>query len=132
VQLDRVRRAADYCSDILTNGWQEAVAEQATDYVTEATWNRLFRGRRGKRCKALAKIAAAILAGKEKTHDIIRLAVGSFLSFTGADKPAQAFAGELASKIPLPTDVKFIAVARAVQVTGVLLCVANGNDVGGS
>jgi len=41
----------------------------------------------------------------------------------------QVFARELASKLPLPSDAKLIAVARGLQITGVLLCVFDGRDL---
>lgn len=47
----------------------------------------------------------------------------------GAGGAAQAFARELASNIPLPTDAKMIAVARGVQIAGILLCVIDGRDL---
>ena len=47
----------------------------------------------------------------------------------GAGGAAQAFARELASSIPLPTDAKMIAVARGVQIAGILLCVMDGRDL---
>jgi hypothetical protein len=47
----------------------------------------------------------------------------------GAGDAAQAFADELASNIPLPIDAKMIAVARGVQVAGILLCVMDNRDL---
>jgi hypothetical protein len=47
----------------------------------------------------------------------------------GAGEAAQAFAEELASNIPLPIDAKMIAVARGVQIAGVLLCVMDNRNL---
>lgn len=47
----------------------------------------------------------------------------------GAGAPARAFAEELASSVPLPVDVKIIAVARGVQVAGILLCLMDNRDL---
>jgi hypothetical protein len=47
----------------------------------------------------------------------------------GVGGPARDFAEELASNIPLPIDVKMIAVARGVQVAGILLCVMDNRDL---
>jgi hypothetical protein len=59
--------------------------------------------------------------------------VGSFAgwltSLIGGDEVTKAFARELATRIPLPPDARLVAVARGLQVTGVLLCVANGDDL---
>jgi len=45
----RVESAAVFCADAVDGTWQEAVAERATDYVVEATWDRLARWHRGRR-----------------------------------------------------------------------------------
>jgi hypothetical protein len=47
----------------------------------------------------------------------------------GASDPAQAFFRELMSSIPLPIDAKMIAVARGVQIAGILLCVMDNRDL---
>lgn len=47
----------------------------------------------------------------------------------GFSDAAQAFADELASNIPLPTDAKMIVVARGVQVAGILLCIMDNRDL---
>lgn len=114
---------------MLTDGWQETVAERASTYVTDSTWQQLFRGRRRRRCKILAGIANAVLAGKKKLHDLVGWVASWLASTFGAGRVAQAFVRELASNIPLPPDAKLVAVARGAQVTGVLLCLANGDDV---
>lgn len=54
---------------------------------------------------------------------------GWVASVIGGDNVTQTFARELAAKIPLPPDAKLVAVARGLQVTGVLLCVTNGDDL---
>jgi hypothetical protein len=125
----RIEEAAEACSDVLTDGWRGTVAARASDYVTETTWRRMFGGRRRRRCRLLAELASTILAGKRKLHDL----VGSFASwiaaFAGAGDVTRTFARELASAIPLPPDAKLAAVARGLQVTGVLLCVVDGEDL---
>lgn len=48
----------------------------------------------------------------------------------GADETVRAFAEELASNIPLGSaDAKMVAVARGMQVAGILLCVMDGKDL---
>lgn len=51
------------------------------------------------------------------------------MSLIGLDGLAKRFARELIEHIPLPFDAKATAAARGVQVTGVLLCVLNGDDL---
>ena len=47
----------------------------------------------------------------------------------GAGAPARAFTVELASNIALPVDAKMIAVARGLQVAGILLCVMDNRGL---
>jgi hypothetical protein len=50
-------------------------------------------------------------------------------SILGFGSIEQRFARELAKQIPLPPDAKLVAAARGVQVAGVLICIANGDDL---
>jgi hypothetical protein len=126
---ERVEIAADYCSDVISGGWSDAVADRAAGYVTQATWTRLFRTRRN-HCKALAELAEQILAGKDQLYAWVGGLVSWILSMLGAGNAARDFVGELTASIPIPLiDVKVIAVARGVQVTGILLCVVRDDDL---
>lgn len=73
--------------------------------------------------KALARIARLILQAKAQIHKAVGWIFGRPFATLGAGDPARAFMRELASNIPLPTDAKMIAVARGVQIAGILLCV---------
>lgn len=121
-------KAAIFCADSLSEGWQEAVADRATDYA-EITWQRLARSGRKRNCKALARIARSILQAKAQIHKAVGWTFGRVLGALGAGDPAQAFMRELASNIPLPPDAKMIAVARGVQVAGILLCVMDDRNL---
>jgi hypothetical protein len=123
-----VREAAVFCADSLSDGWQQAVADRATDYAQTA-WERLSRSRRKRNCKALAEIARSILAAKTQVHKAVGGLFGWAAGALGAGDAAQAFYQELMSNIPLPIDAKMIAVARGVQVAGILLCVMDGRDL---
>jgi hypothetical protein len=70
-----------------------------------------------------------ILQAKAQIHKAAGWTFGRILGALGAGDPAQAFKRELASNIPLPTDAKMIAVARGVQIAGILLCVMDGRDL---
>ena len=61
----RVEEAAEFCSELLVDGWTEAVASRATDYVTDDTMWGLLKRRRTKHCKRLARIAADACIGSE-------------------------------------------------------------------
>lgn len=126
---ERVKEAAKFCAEVLNDGWQETVSDRASTYVTDATWQELKRKHRKRRCKILAKLASNILAGKAKLHDLVGSIAGWLMSVIGGDQIAQAFAEELASNIPLPHEAKLTATARGLQVTGVLLCLLNGDDL---
>ncbi|GAB3808851.1 hypothetical protein [Micromonospora zhanjiangensis] len=126
---ERVEKAAEFCVAALNDGWADVVSERVTDYVTEATWEQLFSRRRRRRCKLLAQLAAAILAGKKKLHDLIGAMAGWLVSLLGGDRVVQSFARQLASNIPLPPDAKMVAAARGLQVVGVLLCIVNGDEL---
>jgi hypothetical protein len=128
-ESERVRKAAVFCADSLSDGWQEAVADRATDYAQTA-WERLSRSRRKRNCKALARIARSILAAKAQIHRLIGKLVGWAAGALGAGGAARAFTEELAANIPIgPVDAKMIAVARGVQIAGILLCVMDGRDL---
>jgi hypothetical protein len=126
---ERVEKAAEFCVAALNDGWVDVVSERVTDYVTETTWKQLFSRRRRRRCKLLAQMAAAILAGKKKLHDLVGTVGAWLVSLLGGDRVVQSFARQLASNIPLPYDARMVAAARGVQVTGVLLCIVNGDDL---
>jgi hypothetical protein len=128
-QRRRVEKAAELCVEVVTEGWRETVAERANEYVTEPTWNRVFRDRRKMRCKALAGLARAILDAKDKIHQLLGGIAGRLLAFVGLGKVEQALARELIQRIPLPMDARLVAAGRGLQIAGVVLCMANGNDL---
>ncbi len=53
----------------------------------------------------------------------------SLISFVTGDRLVRLFGRELASTIPLPHEAQVVAMARGVQITGILLCVINGDDL---
>jgi hypothetical protein len=125
----RIEEAADWCTSVVTNEWREAVADRASDYVTDATWRLLFSTRRRRRCRLLAEAAAKMLAWKKQAHQLVGdLAVWLVSLFTG-DRIVRKLTHELASNIPLPYEAKVVAVARGTQIIGILLCVVNGDDL---
>jgi hypothetical protein len=118
-----------FCIPVLTDGWRQTVADRATDYVTDATWHQLFRVGRRRRCKLLAEGASKIVAGKKRLHQWAGSLVAWTVSLFTGDRIVQAFTRELAARIPLPYEAKVVAVARGIQITGILLCVVNGDDL---
>jgi len=125
----RVKKAAEFCADSLSDGWQAAVADRITGYA-QSTWQRLAWSHRKRNCKALARIARSILEAKAALHKAVGRLMGLVSAATGADGAARAFAEELASNIPFgPLDAKMVGVARGVQVAGILLCVMDNRDL---
>jgi hypothetical protein len=114
---------------VVYSGWPDAVASRASTYVSETTWDRLIRGRRRQHCKALAELARNLLGLKHEIHSIFGWLASGVLALFGAGGAARALASELISHLPLPIDAKIIAAARGIQVTGILLCVVNGDDL---
>jgi hypothetical protein len=125
---ERVGDTARFCADTLSSGWQEAVADRAAEYA-QTSWERLSRSRRKRSCKALARIARLILQAKAQAHRAVGKVSGWIVGAFGANDAAREFTEELVSNIPLPIDDKMIAVARGVQVAGVLLCLMDGRDL---
>jgi len=80
-------------------------------------------------CKYLARLASEVLTGKKKLHDLVGTTASWLVLAAGGSHPAQAFARELARNIPLPPDAKLIATARGIQLSGIALCLAKGDDL---
>jgi hypothetical protein len=127
-ERDRVREAAVFCADSLSASWQAAVADRITDYA-ETAWKRLSRSKRKRNCKALARMAQSILKTKAMIHKEVGGIFGRASQALGASDPVQAFADELASNIPLPGEAQAVAIARGLQVAGILLCVMDGREL---
>lgn len=126
-----MRKAAEYCADLVSSGdWADVVADRATDYVSETTWQRLLWGRHGRQCRALAHVAEDLLAGKREIHNALGFVASLGVRLLGGRGAVQAFTDELVSALPLPVlDTKLVAAARGIQATGVLLCVVSGRDL---
>lgn len=77
----------------------------------------------------LAEAASQILQANQNLHKGIGWLTSRALGFMGAGNAVSAFAGELAANLPLPTDAKVIAVARALQVSGVAICISRSADL---
>lgn len=125
----RVDSAARLCQELLVDGWQETVSSRAADYLTAATWRELTLKARSRHCRALARLAQRILTGKKHLHDVVGSAARKSVLLLGGGRFAQTLAAELATKIPLPFDEQAVAVARGIQVSGILLCLCGGRDL---
>ena len=70
-----------------------------------------------------------MLGAKTQIHKAAGKLFGWVVGALGAGDAARAFTEELISNIPLPIDAKMIAVARGVQVAGILLCAMEDRDL---
>jgi hypothetical protein len=111
------------------DGWRNAVAGRAAKYMSKRTWNRVTAGWHGARCRALARLARTILTGNEKLHDAVGAGTHRVWSWLGRPRIERVFAREVAERVPLPTDRALIAAARAVQATGIYVCLAANRDL---
>jgi len=111
---------------VVIGGWKEAVADRVTNCLTESTRKRLFSRRRDDNCSALANMAKLILAGKKRLHEGDGKVGGWLASKLGAEPLEETVARELAKQIPIPeVDDKAVAVARGLQVVGILVCLSS-------
>jgi hypothetical protein len=93
LRQERVAKVAEFCADVIGDGWEDAIAGQATNYLTEATRRALLRGPHSRNCKALAALARAILAGKQQVHSFVGSGISALTAMIGGGPVAQAGAG---------------------------------------
>ena len=75
-------------------------------------------------------MAREIRNAKDQLHKLAAELAGEAASVAGVRGNALAFTKELAKNIPLkPIDAKMTALARGIQITGVLLCVMDKRDL---
>jgi hypothetical protein len=91
LEKKRVEEAAQFCADPVSITWQDAVADRISDYA-ETTWERLKRSKGRRNCKALARLAAAVLKGKQKIHQFVGRSSGWIAGLWRADDFTRAFA----------------------------------------
>jgi hypothetical protein len=114
----------------MANGsWEQAVAERLTDRAGDA-WQRLTRSRRKRNCKKLAQLARTILKLQDQIHQLAGELAGHAASVAGVRGAPLDFTKELVKRIPIgPVDAKLTAVARTIQLAGIVLCLMDGRDL---
>ena len=119
-----------FCFDAGTEGWKQQAAKQAIRCITPEIYNSLFKGQRAADCRALAEMAKSILAGKEKLHKVAG-GFGAWLSGEFGGNPVErAVARALYERIHIPgADDHANAVARSLQIIGIVLCIGRGLDL---
>lgn len=78
----------------------------------------------------LARTARSVLDTKTQIHKAAGRVSGWMVNVLDAGNAARAFTEELASNLPLgPIDAKMVAVARGLQVTGIMLRVMDNKEL---
>ncbi|MCX4688592.1 hypothetical protein OG401_30575 [Kitasatospora purpeofusca] len=114
----------------LVGGGGDVIAAQAVRYVAPETWSALVERHRGKGCDALAAFARALLDGKKSLHGMFGNVVGRLLAALGRPRIEQAFARELATRVPLPFGQEVALAARGLQAAGIFVCFTGGAVMG--
>lgn len=122
--------AATLCLDVIEQGGSAAViAERASAYVSEKTWETLVKRHRRGSCDDLAHLARSILNGKDRLHEAVGRAAGGLFGLLGRPRIERVFAQEVARRIPLPVDAKLAAAARGLQIAGIYVCIIGTRDL---
>ena len=146
-----------FCTKAIERGAIDAAKERAAEYISDQTLARVTRDWHGQNCTALAEIAKGILDGRDMLRDRIsdllnplfdRLEdwlaksgtvrrlfelpllrwVSQRLAARFARIVAQEIFERLAGRVPV-LDQKLTATARAVQITGIVICVMHQRDL---
>ena len=125
----RVADAAEYCLSVVQDGFADATIEKASEYLSEETMKRLEREWSGEKCRALSKLAKAIIWLKSKLHEAVGDRVAWFYGLLRSSQLEGAIVREIAAKIPLPWDGKLVVAARGAQVIGISMCILSGDDL---
>ncbi len=130
-ELLRVRSAAESCIGLIASSSpQEVVIGRATEYVSDEMWQRLTRSWSGRRCSALAKLARTILDAQDRLREGLVEVTDRTLKLLNRSSVERQFAAELVKRLPLPAvGENLIATARGLQVTGIVVCVAESRPL---
>ncbi|OFB38785.1 hypothetical protein Manayef4_21295 [Frankia sp. CgMI4] len=115
---------------IAGSGPREVIIGRATEYVSDQMWQRLTRSWSGRRCSALAKLARTILDAQDRLREGLAEVTDRTLELLNRSSIERQFAAELVKRLPLPTvGENLIATARGLQVTGIVVCVAESRPL---
>jgi hypothetical protein len=128
-ERQRAVKAARVCADVVERGGAVVIAERASAYVPDETWQTLVKRHRKRGCDDLAALARNILPGEELLHAAVGRTASGILGLLGRPRIERVFAQELAQRIPLPVDMQLSAAARGLQIAGIYICVVGGRDL---
>jgi len=127
-----MQQVVDFCLDTLNDGGASAIADRASAYIADKTWDALVtQHHRKKDCADLAQLARRILLGKEQIHEFLGRSAGSLMGFLGRPRIERVFVQEIVSRVPLPFDVKLSTAAHALRIAGIYVCITGGQDLAG-
>jgi hypothetical protein len=125
------RDAAKIAQEVVTDGWQSAVAGQLSDALNDAAWHALPARKRRQlpACRQLASLADAMESVKKKAHDAVGALADHALTLLGRPRPERVIAEVFAKKIPLPGEESISRVICNLRIVGVYICAADGKDL---
>ncbi|MEU8210335.1 hypothetical protein AB0B85_14180 [Micromonospora sp. NPDC049044] len=124
-----IAEAVEICEVAIASGAVAAVEKRAAHYAGEEVWTQLAHRKIGRNCRWLARLARMALDGKDWLHARVGDIFFYILVKLKAPEIVRVFGARAAEKIPLPFDEQLIAVARGMQVTGIVICIMNGRDL---
>lgn len=125
-----MRSASESSAGLIAPTFPAVVGDRATKYVSDQTWQRVTRSWSGRRCETLARLARAILEGRDRLHEGLGEFANRALGLVNRSSVERQFASELVKQLPLlAVDENLIAAARGLQVTGIVVCMARSSPL---
>lgn len=113
--------------EIVTDGWETAVADQLATVMNDDFWRSLPRwSRRRPDCRRLAELANFMELTKKNAHNAVGAMVNEGLGLFGRPTLERRLGEELAKRVPLPGDKEIAAVIHSLRITGIWVCVPKG------
>lgn len=130
ITVSRMEKAVKVVDEVATDGWKEAAANRVASVLTQDVMRQLRAEARGRRglvdCRLLAKEARFLLSVKNKYHDALGALADHGLRALRRPTLERLVARQFARHIPLPGSEQIEALARTLQVYGILLCLVAG------
>ena len=130
LSLAEKREAAALCeAAIVTNDVISVFQSQVLDLVSEKVVDKLTKDWTGKQCKNIAKLARSLLDVKNYFYEILADIVNWAAGKLGWGSTARIFACQFVNLVPALGFAKITAAGRILQLTGICLCVMNGESL---
>lgn len=123
-------KAAEVAQEIVTKGWQSAVAGQLSIALGDSFWASVPRRQRKKpQCRALAALAKVIESAQKRTHDAIGAMANQGLGWLGRPLLERRIAEAFAKKISISGEHAIKPTVQALRIVGIWVCADAGLDV---